>query len=277
MRVLDRLRLALLMVVSAPVKPGTVHRLRLDPDYEVRLAEVTVVSRYLDEAYERGRMLAAGRVDARSLGLGRLFSQAVRDVFEFTEEKPLAGLAFAALGASVVVGYSSETGREVADEFKRLARLLVYGTGSEDTLAFLDGLEAIGYADALLELDKAGISRRLISLEDLPLGEVLEKIQSVDTGFAFNLRGYNTLLVAWRRARQSKSLVELVLRAFYELGVDSGIIPEARGNSISSHLASLDKRLEKGSTDKLLGGTAWIALMENAFRGLPPVPGLPRR
>jgi len=277
LRALDRIRLALHMVVDAPVKPGTVHRLMRDPEYEVRLAELVVVARHVEGAFERGRQLAEGRLDARGLGLGQLFASAVRDVFEFTEEKPLAGLVFAALAASAVAGYASVTGRDPLEEYRRLSRVVAYATGANDSLSLVEALEAVGYSEAVLALEDAGLTKRSISLEDTPLGEVTEKLLPVDTGFALNLRGVQLLDPIWRSVRSSQSLVELVLRSFYELGVARGLIPGApRGKSIASHLASLEKALERGSTSPLLGGTAWITVLENYPRGLPPVPGLPR-
>jgi len=277
LRALDRIRLALHMVVDAPVKPGTIHRLVRDPEYEVRLAELVVVSRHVAGAFERGRLLAEGRLDARGLGLGQLFASAARDVFEFTEERPLAGLVFAALASSAVAGYASVTGRDPLEEFRRLSRVVAYATGGGDSLSLVEALEAVGYSEAVLALEEAGLSKRSIGLEDTPLGEVTEKLLAVDTGFAFNLRGAQLLDPVWRSVRGSSSLVELVLRSFYGLGVARGVIPEApRGGSISSHLASLERKLERGSTSNLLGGTAWIAVLENYSRGLPPVPGLPR-
>ncbi len=253
------------------MKPGTVHRLVKDKSYEVRLAEVIVASRYLEEAYSRGRRLAEGRLDARGVRLGSLFAQAVRDVFDFTGERPVAGLIFAGLASTLVAGYSSATGRDPLEDYRRLSRTLAYQTGGEDTVEFIEGLESVGYSEAVLRLDAHGLTKRHVSLEDTPLGEVLEKINDVDTGFSFNLRGSQLIMGVWRSVRSSKSLVELVLRSFYELGVRTGRLPEARGNSIFRHLLSLEGRIERGATDALLGGTAYLAVLGNVTRGLPPV------
>ncbi len=253
------------------MKPGTVHRLVRDKSYEVRLAEVIVASRYLEEAYSRGRRLAEGRLDARGVKLGHLFSQAVRDVFDFTGERPVAGLIFSGLVSTLVAGYSTVTGRDPLEEFRRLSRTLAYQTGGDDTVEFMEGLESVGYSDAILKLDAQGVTKRHVSLEDTPLGEVLEKINDVDTGFSFNLRGSTLIMEVWRNVKSSRSLVELVLRSFYELGVRTGRLPEARGNSIFRHLLSLESKIERGATDSLLGGTAYIAVLGNVTRGLPPV------
>ncbi len=278
-RALDRARLALTMVISAPVKPGTVHRLVMDPVYEVRVAESIVLMRYLDEAFDRGAQLARGSIDARSLRLGQLFSKAVRDMFDFTEERPLAGLAFASLAASVVAGYASVTGRDTMEEFRRLARLAAYASSGEDTLEFISGLEAIGFSDALLELERKGYTRRRISLEDLPIGEILEELSHIDTGFWFNIRRAQSVIDIWKRVRGSTSIVELVVRTFYNLGVEVGALPrvDEEKASLLQSLAGLDRRLERGATDSLLGGTALIAIMHNVAEGLPPVAGLPKR
>ena len=41
--------------LSAPLKPGTVNRLSLDPEFEARLLEALTLVEFIDKAYRRSR------------------------------------------------------------------------------------------------------------------------------------------------------------------------------------------------------------------------------
>jgi len=48
---LTDLKRAVLLTISAPIKPGSVHRLMGDVDFERRLLEYVAVEPHLEEAY----------------------------------------------------------------------------------------------------------------------------------------------------------------------------------------------------------------------------------
>ncbi len=271
MRDLERLYQSLLMTLSAPVKPGAVHRLRVDPVFERRLSQAVVLSKWMSEAYERGRMLARGRVDSKSLGLGKLVGEALRDSFEFTESRPIPGLVAAAITLSVVAGYASVSGRRVPEEARRLSRLLMYGSSYADSEALVGGLEAVGASDYLLRLEEAGLSRRLIRLEGRSLGDVFEALSGLDSGFLFNARGVDSILEGYSRALQASNIVEAVIVLFYYYGRARGVFKDLRaGARIIDYFVRLEKgRMFQGyQNDVLLGGVLWSLSLAHLDRGL---------
>ncbi len=254
-RRIDRLRELLLLVLSAPVKAGAVHRLRLDPEFEARLSEATILFKYLEEAFNKGRNLAKGILDAKSLGLGSLFSSALKDAFDFTEKKPLPGLSFASLSLALIAGYASITGRDVISEMRRLVRLTLYSNPSDETIAMVEGLEAIGGSDYLLALERNDITKRSIRLNALTIGDIAEKLQSIDSGFLYNIKGIGVIREISSSTSLSKNIIEAIIKAYYLLGVRNSIFAPVENQRIIDYMISLEKKgkaIEKGN--RLLGG-----------------------
>ncbi|MEB3787187.1 MAG: hypothetical protein GSR78_00360 [Desulfurococcales archaeon] len=275
MRAIDRIRAALFIVVSTPLKPGALHRLVADTMFEVRLAEAAVTARYIGEAFERGSLLGRGKIDYRRLGLGRLFGDALRDLLDFTGERPIPGLVYSSLIAGVVAGYSSEAGGRPSEVAKKLSAHAVYGSDPEDAVALVEGLEAIGASDLVWALENEGLTKRAIRLQSYTIGDVTERLSARDTGFLFNATGYRLLQAALREALASSSMVEATARAFYRLGVETGRIPEMpAGTSLARYLYELDKkRRDRESNNPLLGGTLLAVAIASVEKGLPPLAG----
>ena len=270
-RDLDRLRQALLLVLSTPAKPGATHRLRLDTIFETRISEIVVLFNYMEQAYEKGRQLGMGDIDAKSLGIGKQFSEALRDSFDFTGRKPLPGIVYSAILASVAAGYSSVTGKDIIVEAGRLARIVPYSSDVEDAVGLLEGLESIGLSDYILHLDKAGITKRSIRLNSLSVGDIAERLFDIDTGFAFNVRHFSILKHACSEVSRSVNLLEASIRAFYIMGLERGVFGKIAHDKILEYFIKLDKKDYKNSydNDKLLGGAYLTVALVHLRKPLP--------
>ncbi len=255
-RTLDKLKELMVIVISTPVKAGAIHRLKIDPSFESRLAEAVVTFKYIEEAFERGRGLAKGSLDSHTLGLGTLFGRAVRDAFEFTGRKPLVGLVYASLSLAVVAGYADVTGRGVLEEAGRIVRTVLYGNEPEDTVALVEGLEAVGASDYLLKLEKSNITKRSVRLNMLPIGDLAEKLQEVDEGFSYNIRGITRIRDLYSGLHNVRNLAEAIIKTYYRLGVARGLftknIPE---DKIFGYMVKVEKEGKLGEEgNRLLGG-----------------------
>lgn len=270
-RVLDKLGQALLVTISTPFKPGATHRLRFDAVFEARLSEAVVLFKYMGEAYERGAQLARGDVDAKGLGLGRLYSRALMDAFNFTGKRPLPGLFYSGIMLSVVAGYSESGGDVVADSNK-LVRLVPYGSSVEDAVALIEGLEGVGASDHLLALDRGGVTKSSVRLHALSIGDLAEKLSVTDKGFLYNLKGYNVLREASGVAASSSSIAEAVLRVYHRLGVEAGLFKALPpGESLMKYLMDLDRGEYKGSyaNDHMLGAVYFSVGLAHLKKDLP--------
>jgi hypothetical protein len=255
-RILDKLKELLVVLISAPVKPGAVHRLRLDPSFEARLAEVVVIFKYVEEAFRKGRELAQGSLDSRSLGLGGLFARALRDSFEFTGRRPLIGLVYASLSTSIAAGYSSITGRSIVEEARRIVRTVLYGNEPGDTISLIEGLEAVGASDYLLELERHDITKRSVSLNMLSIGDLAEKLQGVDCGFLYNIRGISKIKELYSTILKASNLVEAIIKAYYIIGTEHGMfernVPDKKLFAYMVRLEKENRFSDEGNS--LLGG-----------------------
>lgn len=262
-RDLDRLRQALLIVLSTPVKPGATHRLRLDALFETRLSESVILFNYIEQAFEKGIKLGRGDIDTKGLGLGRMIADALRDTFDFTGRKPVPGIIYSAIAIAIATGYSSVSGKSVVYEANRLSRILPYSTGVSDAIDFVEGLEGVGVSDYLLNLDRKGITRHSIRLNSLSLGDLAEILYELDAGFAFNARHFTSIKNAYNEALSANNILEASLRAFYKIGLDRGLFESVLKDGILEYFIKLDKGMlgKSQDNDRLLGCTyAGVAL-----------------
>ena len=247
-----RLRILLALTVSTPIKPGAVHRLLDNPLFEKRLVEAIIVSEVMEDAYARGREVALGDRPAQALGLGGLIAQAYRRSFEVVDVRPLTGLSAAAVSMAAIAGYLDGIGKGLREGLRQGVLTLLYSGGGRDSIEFIEGLEAVGDSDALLHLEREGLSKRVVSLEDIPLGDVFEKLSSFDLGFLVNLRGYQSIMDLARRAERAKSLAAAILASYLTLLEREGVRLEKP--LTVRRLAQLDRELrERGGRDRLLG------------------------
>jgi hypothetical protein len=250
--------------LSAPLKPGTVNRLSLDPEFEARLLEALTLVEFIDKAYSRGRELAEGRIAAYSMGLGDLIALALRSSIQLTGLKPILGLTVASITLSALKGVSDSQGRSLRSTIKQLITLTLYRSSPEDSVRLVEGLDATGMLRALEHLRNQGVTRSRISLEALTLGHLYEILSYVDTGFMLNLKDVDLLLELSRRAIEEKNVIAAISRAYMELASKKEII-DVRGFSLKSlsDLLRLDAslRARREELDSLLGGVYAVALL----------------
>ncbi len=257
----EPVRLAYLLTLSAPIKPGAVHRLVPDPLFEARLAEFVAIEKILDAAHERGEDLARGKIDARSMGIGRLIGEALRRSFEATELRPLTGLVAASIVVSAVLGYSSASRRLKPEDSARRIVSALYSSPGGDAAQFVSALEAVGDSELVLELDKRGLTPRRLELNDTSIGEVFEAASNVDLGFLFNVRGLPRLLDIVSKVRRAPNTLAGIVASYLALLRERGLA-ELRGKPDVRALRAIDERIRRSQGyvgDRLLGAVAAAA------------------
>jgi hypothetical protein len=210
------LRTALAITISTPVKPGSVHRFLESAEFEKRLAEAILIMDFIPKVYEKGADVARGKISSRAVGLGSQLSTLYRKILEYVDVKPLYGLSAAAVVVSAVSGYLAEQGKRLREGLRQALTALLYRSPGDDTAAFIEGLEATGASDLVNRLEAEGLTKRVIRLEDIPLGDVFERLESVDPSFSLNVRSYTKVLDLARVAARGKSLAAAALLAYLE-------------------------------------------------------------
>ncbi|MCE4611748.1 MAG: hypothetical protein F7B17_07260 [Desulfurococcales archaeon] len=220
-----RLARVLLVFISSPVKPGATHRLEPTREFEARLVEALTLSKYMEEAWEKGRMLASGRIDARGVELGKLISESMVRSLEASGLEPLAGLHATAILLSAASGYLR--GGELSSGLPKALTPLLYRGGPEAAENLLEALDSAGLRELVWRLEERGITRSSVRFHSLALGDVFEALSHVDSGFWLNARTYSRVLEISSRLEGSQNLVEASVRAYLEvlkaMGVEVGV------------------------------------------------------
>ncbi|MFN4046349.1 MAG: hypothetical protein ACK4H7_03310, partial [Acidilobaceae archaeon] len=214
------LKASLMVTLSAPVKPGALTRLSPGFEFEKRLVEAMIILEHVEEAYDRGRLLADGRLAAQKIGLGELVSEALRDAYRKTGLKPLPGLASAAITISALKGFTDRQNAGLRGALRSSTNIVLYRSSPEDAMKLLEGLEAVSSTEYLSFLDKMGITKSRIKLEALTLGDLYEILGEVDSGFWLNAKKLEKLLEYSRTAAAERSLTLAAIKSFITIAVE---------------------------------------------------------
>ncbi|WP_148679104.1 hypothetical protein [Aeropyrum pernix] len=260
----ERIGLALITFLSSPIKPGSLHRLVPSGIFEARLGEAYIVARAAQKAFKSGEDLGSGRLDAKSLGLGRIISSSIIETFDSIGEKPIPGVHAAVITLSLLAGLAGREGRVLSQNLSATVRRVLYRSSPEDSVSLVESLEAVGASSLVEVLEKEGIRRSTILAYGYTLGDIFEKIQDADTGFSINMKGYGRLLTVYRAASKQKNLVAASIASYLEAMKLVGVEAPALN---ARELVEADRRLRsqgfKG--ERLLGlaaaGTA-LAYLE---------------
>jgi len=260
-------KVGLLLTLVAP-KPGSINRFSLDSEFEGRVLEALAVLEFIDRAYARGRELAEGRITAQRVGLGGLISSALKSAAQISRLKPIPGLIAAPITLSALKALADQQGRGLRESLRQLILTLLYRSSPEDSLKLVEGLEAVGAARAVEQLEKLGVTRSRISMEALTLGHLYEALSGVDTGFTLNLKDLDRILELSTRISSEKSAIKAVVEAYKSLAYERKLLnPGELSVRSLEEFTALDRKLKarKEELDSLLGGVyiaVTVALLE---------------
>ena len=271
-RGLHALKEAYLLTLSAPIKPGAVHRLAGDPEFELRLVEFVSIEDFLQEAYRRGYMVGRGDIEARNLGLGRYISDALKRSFERTGTRPITGLVSASISLASIIGYyeGSGTSDPLSSAVKKAVRVLLYASPPDDAVFLLEGIEAIGDSDLLLHLDNKSITKRRITLNNLSIGDIFEVLYELDTGFILNLRSLSDLSLIIDIIKKSPNAIAATVEAYLFIAEKRGLFDASKiikSKNPLAELAKLDKTLTSRKQFNRLLGSVFVGIATSNYEG----------
>jgi hypothetical protein len=267
----------LALTLSAPIKPGAVHRLIVDEDFERRLYEAIEVMPLVDEAFRRAGLVAEGRLSSRELGLGNIIGKALRSAFDASGELPLVGLWAAGLVTAAIDGYAENANVRLPEGLKTIAMRLLYGSSQSDVEALVEALSDVGDSEVLQSVEAEGLTLSSISMRTQSLGELFEVIQRVDRGFMMNAKGIDQVIALSKLFSGARSPVAGVVKVYLRLAADLKGGGEldilARSSELDpTSLLKLDRTLsrERPTLNRLLGGVflaAYVGASSRAATG----------
>ena len=265
-----------MLTLSAPIKPGAVHRLMVDEDFERRLYEAVEVMPLVEEAYRRGGLVADGRLSSRELSLGNIIGRALRAAFEASGELPLVGLWTAGVVAAALDGYAGSANMRLQENLKTVTTRILYGSSQADVEALTEALSDVGDSDVLQVLEADGISLSNVSMKAPTLGDLFEIAQKVDSGFMVNVRGLDQVVSLARLFEGAKTPVAGVVKVYLRLAADlrkgEDLELLARSSELEpASLLRLDRSLarDRPSLNRLLGGVFLAAYVHNISSRAP--------
>ncbi|MGC8573765.1 MAG: hypothetical protein ACP5L0_07235 [Caldisphaera sp.] len=268
---------ALMLTLTSPIKPGSIHRFMPEIEFEERVIEAIEIFDIIDESHKRGKELALGNIDLSSLGLGHLISTAYKKAFEAINERPIPGIVAAAVVLSSIDGYSEALRQNVINNVGPYLSKLLYKGKPSDTVEFVEALEDLGLSNYINLLEKANINKEYIEYENMTLGDIFEILSKIDAGFMINIKDYSNLLKLSKLMLNSKNAVQASVKSYIYIGKDLYKISDfldldINDPNILNKLLSKDKVLKRNREDlnAILGGvliTLYFALnYENPLR-----------
>ncbi|MEB2792651.1 MAG: hypothetical protein G5Z42_03790 [Caldisphaeraceae archaeon] len=251
-----------LFIALTSFKPGSIHRFVTDLEFELRLLESIELLDAMEVAYKRGRDLALGNIDTRSLGIGVLISDTARRSYEITGQKPLIGLMAAAISLSTLDGYISISKERILDSIGSLLTRTIYRTPAQDARQLVELAEDVGLSKYVDFLADSGFTKESIEYENRTLGDLFELLSKIDTGFMLNLRDYSYLLRLSKDMHEYKNMMLASVKAYLTITGDILNVEEMKGidlhdQSFLSKLSTLDKKYRK-LRDKLEGAVGGV-------------------
>lgn len=270
---LSTVKRSLMLTLSAPIKPGAIHRLVPDSDFERRLYEVMEVIPYIDEAYRKSQLVAEGRLSSKELGLGLVIGKALRSAFDASGELPLVGLWSAAVVAGAIEGYSETANLKIPDNLKLITTRLLYGSSTYDVEALIEALSDVGDSDLLQFLENNGVSPGNIQLRAPTLGDLFEVAQGLDKGFMINSRGVEQIMGLSKLFDEAKGAIAGVVKVYMQLasevikGPDLALASRSLDPAV---LLKLDKTLAQNrvTLNRTLGGVFLASYIYGVTKGL---------
>ncbi len=266
---------ALLLTLSSPLKPGALHRLTYDYEYELRLYEALEVLELLGEARQRGQQIALGKVSGSEAGLGSIMAKAVIRAFEASGLKPLTGLWTASVAVAAIDGYASAANLRVSDSLHVLITRVLYSATGSDASQLLEALSDVADSELVSYASDRGLSPNYVTSSSMGLGDLFEVLSNIDTGFMLNLKRYEDLLHLSKELEASKTVYEGLSKAYLELAgklLGRNLIGSSRTKIDTRWLASLDRDLqpERQKLNRALGGLFVATYLSLVDGRLPP-------
>ncbi|PMP91574.1 MAG: hypothetical protein C0171_02380 [Caldisphaera sp.] len=258
---LKDLKRLLIITLTTPIKPGSIHRFMSENEFELRMIEALEILDSMDNSYKKGKDLALGNINAQSLSLGHIIGETLKKSFETTNERPLVGFAASSIVLSTIEGYVDTSKEDALKNFNSLLTRIVYRSSSQDAKELVVSMEDIGLSKYLNLLENNDITIESIEYENRTLGDLFEILSKIDTGFMLNLKDYSYFLKLSKTLQGYKNMMLASLKAYLSIAGDIMKISDMGkfnifDDSSFSKLSLLDKNYKKMRDDLngILGG-----------------------
>ncbi len=172
------------IAVYSSIKPGTVHRLRLDNTAMYMVSSCIGIIDYLEKAIEMGRRVKKGELAATGLDIGKLIGKALREAYRWTTYHPYPDVIVPSITNALILSYvEPDNVIRQAGELRRALELFIGGSRWRDVRELINALKSIGYNDMVEHLYSTGITYSQALTEGVSLSEAFSVLGSRWPGF----------------------------------------------------------------------------------------------
>ena len=172
------------IAIYSYIKPGSVHRLRIDPSASHMMSSCIGITEYIIKAIELGQRVRRGELAATGLDLGRLLGKALREAYRWTSYHPYPDIVVPTITNALILSYVEPDSiiRESGD-LRRALSLFIGGTRWRDVREFMNALNSIGRSDMNDHLRSSGLTYSQALVEEVSLDEAFRILGSRWPGF----------------------------------------------------------------------------------------------
>ncbi|ADI31197.1 hypothetical protein [Staphylothermus hellenicus] len=248
--------------VYAAIKPGAIHRLRLDKRIEYYVSNTIAAINHIIDAIEYGEKIRRGDLAATSLGLGRLLSKGLREAYRWLPNNVYPSFIVPQIIYSLAISHSDID--SIIKDHGKLVRsldLFISTTSWKEIKYFIDALKGVHREDMYEHLSSAGISHIAgigegVSFRDVfrVLGSKWYAFISLDTRESKTYEYVKKLLDYYRKFRDANNAIialylEMIMprlpswaKPYVEEAFKEGLMASRVG---SKKLFELDLKLRK--------------------------------
>ncbi len=172
------------LAIYSSIKPGSIHRLRLDSSAYYMMSSCLSVIDYVEKAIEIGEKVRRGELAATSVEIGRLVGKALREAYRWTSYHPYPDVVVPSITNALILSYvePEDVVRE-SGELRKALEIFIGGSRWRDVRELVNALKSIGADDMVEHMVSSGITYSQALTEGLSLAEAFSVLGSRWPGF----------------------------------------------------------------------------------------------
>lgn len=148
------------LAIYSSIKPGSHHKLKLDPEIDILMSNLYSAIDFLVEAVEAGERIRRGELAVTGLELGNMLSKALRESYRWNGGRVYPSIIVPEIIYSIALSHSdidsvlSESGK-----LRKSLELVLSISRWSDIKRFLEALKAVEREDMFRHLESAGVTQ----------------------------------------------------------------------------------------------------------------------
>ncbi|WFO75418.1 hypothetical protein J4526_00490 [Desulfurococcaceae archaeon MEX13E-LK6-19] len=172
------------LAVYSSIKPGGIHRLRLDEEAYKMMSSCTSTIEYIMKAIELGERVRRGELAATGINLGGLYAKALREAYRWLGRGVYPDIIIPSLTNALILSYTEvESVLEDLGSVKRARSIFIDGSQWRDVRELMNALKTIGAEQMVTHLQEVGLTYTHALTESTGLTEVFNTLSSKWPGF----------------------------------------------------------------------------------------------